>query len=177
MWLTFWKEKTFKETVILTSSGLFFNSEDRTWMVIQHNNTELTTVHMSPGTKRHVIHFNYTSGEQQLAALISQSDRCEQELSHRCRKSRLFNTQGKTKHLEPSFNSHFWVYYATFLSFCQIKEAALQCNSNAFWLTQMISCGPRTENSLELGLERLMLFALSPSSLLVMVYEEQRRLA
>ncbi|XP_029683615.1 contactin-associated protein-like 5 isoform X2 [Takifugu rubripes] len=68
-------------------------TEDRTWMVIQHNNTEPTTVRMSPETKRQFIHFNYTSGEQQLAAIISQSDRCEQELSHRCRKSRLFNTQ------------------------------------------------------------------------------------
>lgn len=145
-------------------------------MVIQHNNTELTTVRMSPETKRHFVHFNYTTGEQQLAAIIGQSDRCEQELSHRCRKSRLFNTQGKTKRLEPSFNSHFWVYYGTFLSFYQIKEAALQCNANAFWLTQMISCGPRTESGLELGLKWLMLFVLSPSLLWVMVCEEQRRL-
>lgn len=72
-------------------------------MVIQHNNTELTTVHMAPETKQHFIHFNYTSGEQQLAAIIGQSDHCEQELSHHCRKSRLSNTQGKMMRPEPFF--------------------------------------------------------------------------
>nr|XP_046248206.1 contactin-associated protein-like 4 isoform X2 [Scatophagus argus] len=67
-------------------------TEDRAWMVIQHNNTELTTVHLSPDTNQHLTHFDYASGEEQLAAVISQSEHCEQELSYHCRKSRLLNT-------------------------------------------------------------------------------------
>lgn len=76
-------------------------------MVIQHNNTELTTVRTSPETKQHFVFFEYTSGEQQLAAIIRQSEHCEQELSHRCRKSRLFNTPGKMKCLQPPFSTRF----------------------------------------------------------------------
>lgn len=71
-------------------------TEDRAWLVIQHNNTELTTVHSSLETNQLLTHFNYASGEEQLAAIISQSEHCEQELTYYCRKSRLLNTPGKT---------------------------------------------------------------------------------
>uniref|UniRef100_A0A8C4F3Y9 Contactin associated protein like 3 n=1 Tax=Dicentrarchus labrax TaxID=13489 RepID=A0A8C4F3Y9_DICLA len=67
-------------------------TEDRAWMVIQHNNTELTTVHQSAEINQHLTHFDYASEEKQLAAIISQSEHCEQELSYHCRKSRLLNT-------------------------------------------------------------------------------------
>ncbi|XP_059196818.1 contactin-associated protein-like 4 isoform X1 [Centropristis striata] len=67
-------------------------TEDVAWMVIQHNNTELTTVHSSPDSNQHLAHFDYASEEEQLAAIISQSDYCEQELSYHCKMSRLLNT-------------------------------------------------------------------------------------
>ncbi|KAG7242295.1 hypothetical protein INR49_023970 [Caranx melampygus] len=67
-------------------------TEDRAWMVIQHNNTELTRVHSSPEQHRHLVHFDYASEEKQLAAIIGQSEHCEQELSYHCRRSRLLNT-------------------------------------------------------------------------------------
>ncbi|XP_023284645.1 contactin-associated protein-like 4 [Seriola lalandi dorsalis] len=67
-------------------------TENRAWMVIQHNNTELTRVHSSPERNRHSAHFDYASEEGQLAAIISQSQHCEQELSYHCRRSRLLNT-------------------------------------------------------------------------------------
>uniref|UniRef100_A0A3Q1I1N7 Uncharacterized protein n=1 Tax=Anabas testudineus TaxID=64144 RepID=A0A3Q1I1N7_ANATE len=67
-------------------------TEENTWMVIQHNNTDLTRVRTSPGSEQHVVHFDYSSQEEQLWAVISQSDHCEQELSYHCRKSRLLNT-------------------------------------------------------------------------------------
>ncbi|XP_045905677.1 contactin-associated protein-like 4 isoform X1 [Micropterus dolomieu] len=67
-------------------------TEDKVWMVIQHNNTELTRVHSSPERNQHLTHFEYASEEEQLAAIISQSEHCEQELSYHCRKSRLLNT-------------------------------------------------------------------------------------
>uniref|UniRef100_A0A3B4WXB7 Contactin-associated protein-like 4 n=1 Tax=Seriola lalandi dorsalis TaxID=1841481 RepID=A0A3B4WXB7_SERLL len=67
-------------------------TEDKTWMVIQHNNTELTRVRPSPGKNQHSAHFEYASEEAQLAAIISQSERCEQEVTYHCRKSRLLHT-------------------------------------------------------------------------------------
>ncbi|XP_032382198.1 contactin-associated protein-like 4 isoform X2 [Etheostoma spectabile] len=67
-------------------------TEDMAWMVIQHNNTELTGVHSFPDRNQHVTHFDYASDEEQLASIISQSEHCEQELSYHCRKSRLLNT-------------------------------------------------------------------------------------
>ncbi|KAG7512883.1 contactin-associated protein-like 4 [Solea senegalensis] len=67
-------------------------TEDKTWMVIQHNNTELTRVRPSQGKTQHSAHFEYASEEKQLAAIISQSEHCEQELTYHCRKSRLLHT-------------------------------------------------------------------------------------
>ncbi|XP_069366911.1 contactin-associated protein-like 4 isoform X2 [Paralichthys olivaceus] len=67
-------------------------TEEDTWMVIQHNNTELTRVRPSPDENQHLVHFDYSSHEEQLSAVISQSQHCEQELSYHCRKSRLLNT-------------------------------------------------------------------------------------
>uniref|UniRef100_A0A4W6C6I4 Contactin associated protein like 3 n=1 Tax=Lates calcarifer TaxID=8187 RepID=A0A4W6C6I4_LATCA len=70
-------------------------TEENTWMVIQHNNTDLTRVRPSPGVNQHLVHFAYSTEEQQLSAAISQSEHCEQELFYHCRKSRLLNTPGK----------------------------------------------------------------------------------
>ncbi|XP_044222865.1 contactin-associated protein-like 4 isoform X1 [Thunnus albacares] len=67
-------------------------TEENTWMVIQHNNTELTRLRPSPGRNQHSVHFDYSTEEEQLLAVISQSEHCEQELSYHCRKSRLLNT-------------------------------------------------------------------------------------
>ncbi|KAM9844315.1 contactin-associated protein-like 4 [Aulostomus maculatus] len=65
---------------------------ENTWMVIQHNNTELTRVRPSPGGDATPVQFDYLTEEEQLLAVISQSEHCEQELSYQCRKSRLLNT-------------------------------------------------------------------------------------
>lgn len=66
-------------------------------MVIQHNNTELTRVHPAPERNQHLAHFDYASEEEQLAAIIGQSEHCEQELTYHCRKSRLLNTPGNVR--------------------------------------------------------------------------------
>ncbi|KAF3841800.1 hypothetical protein F7725_023751 [Dissostichus mawsoni] len=63
-------------------------TEDQTWTVIQHNNTDLTRVRPSPGKNQHSAHFEYTAEEEQLTAIISQSEHCEQEVIYLCRKSR-----------------------------------------------------------------------------------------
>ncbi|XP_034743563.1 contactin-associated protein-like 4 [Etheostoma cragini] len=67
-------------------------TEENTWMVIQHNNTELTRVRPSPGVNQLSVQFDYSTEEEQLLTAISQSEHCEQELSYHCRKSRLLNT-------------------------------------------------------------------------------------
>uniref|UniRef100_A0A8C7X698 Contactin associated protein like 3 n=1 Tax=Oryzias sinensis TaxID=183150 RepID=A0A8C7X698_9TELE len=68
-------------------------TEENTWLVIQHNNSELTRVRSSPGVNQQAVHFEYPAEEEQLLAVIRQSEHCQQELSYRCRKSRLLNTQ------------------------------------------------------------------------------------
>ncbi|KAI4812320.1 hypothetical protein KUCAC02_023718 [Chaenocephalus aceratus] len=73
------------------TSGLYY-IDDQTWTVVQHNNTDLTRVRPSPGTNQHSAHFEYTAEEEQLTAIISQSEHCEQEVIYLCRKSRLLNT-------------------------------------------------------------------------------------
>uniref|UniRef100_A0A3P8TJJ7 Contactin associated protein like 3 n=1 Tax=Amphiprion percula TaxID=161767 RepID=A0A3P8TJJ7_AMPPE len=45
-----------------------------------------------PSLLSHLVHFDYSSREEQLSVAISQSEHCEQELSYHCRKSRLLNT-------------------------------------------------------------------------------------
>ncbi|KAJ7986956.1 hypothetical protein DPEC_G00333750 [Dallia pectoralis] len=65
---------------------------DKAWMVIQHNNTELTKLKVASGINQHLAYFNYSADAQQLRAIISQADHCEQELVYDCRKSRLLNT-------------------------------------------------------------------------------------
>ncbi|XP_062340357.1 contactin-associated protein-like 5 isoform X1 [Osmerus eperlanus] len=71
---------------------IYCNMTDKTWMVIQHNNTELTKLKPSSGRNQHLAHFNYSADAEQLGAVITQAEYCEQELSYHCRKSRLLNT-------------------------------------------------------------------------------------
>ncbi|KAM4730174.1 contactin-associated protein-like 4 [Anableps anableps] len=67
-------------------------TEDKTWTVIQHNNTELTKIQPSIERSQHLTHFEYAVDEEQLMAIISQSEYCEQELAYHCRKSCLLNS-------------------------------------------------------------------------------------
>uniref|UniRef100_A0A3B5M2N0 Uncharacterized protein n=1 Tax=Xiphophorus couchianus TaxID=32473 RepID=A0A3B5M2N0_9TELE len=70
----------------------FFDTEDETWTVVQHNNTELTKIQPSTERSQHLTHFEYAADEEQLMATINQSEYCEQELAYHCRKSRLLNS-------------------------------------------------------------------------------------
>ncbi|XP_067843200.1 contactin-associated protein-like 5 [Heptranchias perlo] len=71
-------------------------TEDKTWTVTQHNNTELTKVQGSSSGKPHIVHLSYTANTEQLQAMINNMNYCEQEVSYHCRKSRLLNTPGGT---------------------------------------------------------------------------------
>ncbi|XP_029564510.1 contactin-associated protein-like 4 isoform X3 [Salmo trutta] len=71
---------------------IYCNMTDKTWMVIQHNNTELTKLKASSGINQHLAYFNYSADAEQLGAIITQAEHCEQEVVYHCRKSRLLNT-------------------------------------------------------------------------------------
>nr|XP_057928815.1 contactin-associated protein-like 4 isoform X2 [Doryrhamphus excisus] len=70
---------------------IYCNMTDRAWIVIDHNNTELTALHSSPERRHHEVNFHYASEEEDLAVILSQSEHCEQELYYHCRKSHLHN--------------------------------------------------------------------------------------
>ncbi|XP_069790956.1 contactin-associated protein-like 5 isoform X2 [Narcine bancroftii] len=67
-------------------------TEDKTWTVVQHNNTELTSVQGSTVERPHLAHFNYTSSMEQLQSMMKSMDYCEQQMAYYCKKSRLLNT-------------------------------------------------------------------------------------
>ncbi|XP_042192129.1 LOW QUALITY PROTEIN: contactin-associated protein-like 5 [Callorhinchus milii] len=71
-------------------------TEDKTWTVVQHNNTELTRVQGSSAGKPQLVHFSYTANMEQLRALIDSMDHCEQNVAYHCRRSRLLSTPGDT---------------------------------------------------------------------------------
>eukprot|EP00062_Callorhinchus_milii_P011424 gi/632957583/ref/XP_007894557.1/ PREDICTED: contactin-associated protein-like 5 [Callorhinchus milii] len=71
-------------------------TEDKTWTIIQHNNTELTRVRGSRGERSGLVDFNYTASLDQLQAMMDSMEHCEQEVAFHCKKSRLFDTPGGT---------------------------------------------------------------------------------
>ncbi|XP_051972805.1 contactin-associated protein-like 5 isoform X2 [Xyrauchen texanus] len=75
---------------------IYCNMSDTVWMVIQHNNTELTKLKASSGINQQLAHFNYSADAEQIQAVITQAQYCEQELVYHCKKSRLLNTPDGT---------------------------------------------------------------------------------
>lgn len=70
--------------------------EDKVWTLVYHNATDPVRVHGSTSEKPHTEHFDYGASPDQLRALVSQSEYCQQTLTYRCRRSRLFNTWGES---------------------------------------------------------------------------------
>ncbi|XP_052056206.1 contactin-associated protein like 5-3 isoform X2 [Apodemus sylvaticus] len=67
-------------------------TEEKIWMTIQHNNTELTRVQGSNTERPYFMTLSYGGSMDQLVALIDGSEYCEQEVTYHCRRSRLLNT-------------------------------------------------------------------------------------
>lgn len=65
-----------------------------------HDGPAAVTVQGSSLRKPHVMKFNYSASAEQLRALVSGSEQCQQEVVYNCRKSRLFNTKGTVLHPE-----------------------------------------------------------------------------
>ncbi|KAK1802439.1 hypothetical protein P4O66_022100, partial [Electrophorus voltai] len=67
-------------------------TEEKVWMVVDHNIMGLVTVMGSSPQKPHVMKLNYSATLSQLSTLLHRAEQCQQEVVYRCRKSRLFNT-------------------------------------------------------------------------------------
>ncbi|XP_039674553.1 contactin-associated protein-like 5 [Perca fluviatilis] len=68
-------------------------TEEKVWTVLTHNNTAPVTVQGSSLYKPHIMKFNYSASAEQLRAIVSGSEQCQQEVVYNCKKSRLFNTK------------------------------------------------------------------------------------
>eukprot|EP00066_Takifugu_rubripes_P021577 XP_011610843.1 PREDICTED: contactin-associated protein-like 5 [Takifugu rubripes] len=68
-------------------------TEKKVWTVLMHDGPAAVTVQGSSLPRPHVMKFNYSASAEQLRAVVSGSEQCQQEVVYNCRKSRLFNTR------------------------------------------------------------------------------------
>uniref|UniRef100_A0A8C4T9N3 Contactin-associated protein-like 5 n=1 Tax=Erpetoichthys calabaricus TaxID=27687 RepID=A0A8C4T9N3_ERPCA len=68
-------------------------TEDKIWTVMNHHNMAFTRVQGSNPERPYTMQFNYSTSREQLQAVVSAAEHCEQEIMYRCWKSRLLNTQ------------------------------------------------------------------------------------
>ncbi|XP_075967203.1 contactin-associated protein-like 5 [Anarhichas minor] len=68
-------------------------TEEKVWTVLEHNSTAPVTVQGSSLHKPHIMRFNYGAAAEQLRAVVTGSEQCQQEVVYNCKKSRLFNTK------------------------------------------------------------------------------------
>lgn len=73
----------------------FLLVEERVWTVLSHNSSAPVTVQGSSVHKPHIMKLNYSASAEQLQAIVSGSEQCQQEVVYNCKKSHLFNTKGK----------------------------------------------------------------------------------
>uniref|UniRef100_A0A8C9XM79 Contactin associated protein family member 5 n=1 Tax=Sander lucioperca TaxID=283035 RepID=A0A8C9XM79_SANLU len=62
-------------------------TEEKVWTVLTHNNTAPVTVQGSSLYKPHIMKFNYSASAEQLRAIVSGSEQCQQEVVYNCKKS------------------------------------------------------------------------------------------
>ncbi|XP_076854460.1 contactin-associated protein-like 5 isoform X2 [Brachyhypopomus gauderio] len=67
-------------------------TENKVWTVIGHNSTGQVRVRGSTPERIYSSHVDYGASPEQLGVLVSVSQYCQQKLTYRCRRSRLFNT-------------------------------------------------------------------------------------
>ncbi|MGH0149237.1 UNVERIFIED_CONTAM: hypothetical protein FKN15_030241 [Acipenser sinensis] len=70
-------------------------TDDKVWTTMHHNSMELTRVQGSSLEKPYSMQFNYSTSREQLQAMVSGAEHCEQEILYRCKRSRLLNARGK----------------------------------------------------------------------------------
>ncbi|XP_062861472.1 contactin-associated protein-like 5 [Trichomycterus rosablanca] len=67
-------------------------TEDKVWTVVHHNSTDPVRVQGSSPSKPFKANFDYGASPEQLKAIVSQSEYCQQSVTYKCKRSRLFNT-------------------------------------------------------------------------------------
>lgn len=77
------------------ASDSFPPPEEKVWTVLAHNGTAAVAVQGSSLQRPHVTRFNYGASAEQLRAVVTGSEHCQQEVVYNCKKSRLFNTKGQ----------------------------------------------------------------------------------
>uniref|UniRef100_A0A8C4Z375 Contactin associated protein-like 5a n=1 Tax=Gadus morhua TaxID=8049 RepID=A0A8C4Z375_GADMO len=66
-------------------------TEDKVWTVLDHSSSAPVRVQGSSPQKPYIMRFNYSASPEQLRAIVTGSEQCQQEVVYRCKKSRLFN--------------------------------------------------------------------------------------
>ncbi|KAM5151602.1 contactin-associated protein-like 5 [Mantella aurantiaca] len=67
-------------------------TEEKIWTVVQHNITDVTAVRGAIPGRPYSAAFSYGAGAEQMEALISNAEYCEQEVAYHCKHSRLLNS-------------------------------------------------------------------------------------
>ncbi|MGH0145702.1 UNVERIFIED_CONTAM: hypothetical protein FKN15_050242 [Acipenser sinensis] len=80
-------------------------TEDKVWTTVIHDLQPQTSVSSSSQEKRTVLQLNYSASMEQVSAITTSAEHCEQYVSYSCRMSRLLNTPGKVAGALP-FISH-----------------------------------------------------------------------
>ncbi|XP_053732333.1 contactin-associated protein-like 5 isoform X1 [Synchiropus splendidus] len=68
-------------------------TDDKVWTVLAHNITAPVRLQSSSQHRPHIMTFNYSASSEQLQAIVSRSEHCQQEVVYNCKRSRLFNTK------------------------------------------------------------------------------------
>nr|XP_058899700.1 contactin-associated protein-like 4 isoform X7 [Kogia breviceps] len=75
---------------------LYCNMTETAWTIIQHNGSDVTRVRSTNPESPYAGSFEYAASMEQLQATVNRAERCEQELTYYCKKSRLVNTEDGT---------------------------------------------------------------------------------
>ncbi|XP_033856004.3 contactin-associated protein-like 2 [Acipenser ruthenus] len=71
-------------------------TEDKVWTTVIHDLQPQTSVSSSSQEKRTVLQLNYSASMEQVSAITTSAEHCEQYVSYSCRMSRLLNTPDGT---------------------------------------------------------------------------------
>uniref|UniRef100_A0A8C6MAD8 Contactin associated protein 2 n=1 Tax=Nothobranchius furzeri TaxID=105023 RepID=A0A8C6MAD8_NOTFU len=71
-------------------------TEDKVWMMVMNNLPPKTLITGSSREKRTVLQVNYSASMDQVTAITTSAEHCEQQIAYSCRMSRLLNTPDGT---------------------------------------------------------------------------------
>ncbi|XP_061821492.1 contactin-associated protein-like 2a isoform X2 [Nerophis lumbriciformis] len=71
-------------------------TEDKVWTMVMNNLPPKTTVTGSSRERRTILQVNYSASMEQVTAITTSAEHCEQQITYSCRMSRLLNTPDGT---------------------------------------------------------------------------------